>query len=167
MPGIYYIEVEAYSGSNVATGTKIDMTVTVTDPCDKPNGITIKPGIFSPNPIVYQIYGTKIDLTLAPQAGITVDESEQTINCPLIEFFVVNTGVTNPAPLTTLYTWTQATQLLSIVSSDYAMSNLSYKLLVQAFYSGGTHTYQEGGSLEIQIDIGDPCDNPVSLTDPG
>lgn len=109
MPGIYYIEVEAYSGSNVATGTKIDMTVTVTDPCDKPNGITIKPGIFSPNPIVYQIYGTQIDLTLAPQAGITVDESEQTINCPLIEFFVVNTGVTNPAPLTTLYTWTQAT----------------------------------------------------------
>lgn len=104
MPGIYYIEVEAYSGGNVATGTKIDMTVTVTDPCDKPNGITIKSGIVSPNPIAYQIYGPQIDLTLAPQA-LTVDESETIIDCPLIEFFVVNTGITNPAPLTTLYTW--------------------------------------------------------------
>jgi len=104
MPGIYYIEVEAYSGGNVATGTKIDMTVTVTDPCDKPNGITIKSGIVSPNPIAYQIYGPQIDLTLAPKA-LTVDESETIIDCPLIEFFVVNTGITNPAPLTTLYTW--------------------------------------------------------------
>ena len=31
----------------------------------------------------------------------------------------------------------------------------------------GAHTYTEGGFLEIIIDLVNPCDDPVSLTDPG
>jgi len=56
MPGIYYIEIEASSEDTVPTGTKIDMTVTIVDPCDKANGITILPGIIGQNPVAYKIY---------------------------------------------------------------------------------------------------------------
>ena len=168
MPGTYYIEVEAINGNNDPTGTKIDMTVTITDPCDQANGITVLPGIVSPNPIAYAVFETQIDLTLAPVTSTTVTESETIISCPLIEFTVVGTGNPDSAPLTTLYTWSQATQILSVVSSDYSMTNKSYKLLIKASYSGGgQHTYQEGGSLEITIAVGDACANPSSLTDPG
>jgi len=105
MPGTYFIEVEAINANNDPTGTKIDMTVTIIDPCDQANGITVLPGIVSPNPITYAVFEPQIDLTLAPVTSTTVTESETTISCPLIEFTVVGTGNLDSAPLTTLYTW--------------------------------------------------------------
>ena len=105
MPGTYFVEVEANINTNVPSGTKIDMTVTITEPCDKPNSITVLSGIVSPNPISYVVFDTKIDFTLTSLAGSTVTELETTINCPLIEFVVIGTGKVDSAPLSTLYTW--------------------------------------------------------------
>ena len=102
MPGTYFIEVKANYNTNVASGTKIDMTVTITDPCDKPNSITVLSGIVSPNPISYVVFDSQIDLTLTPVVGSTVTELETTITCPLIEFVVVGTGKADSAPLSTL-----------------------------------------------------------------
>ena len=109
MPGIYYIEIDASSEDMVPTGTKIDMTVTIVDPCDKANGITILPGIISQNPVAYKIYDPQIDFTLAPIPTTTITEAETIVDCPLIEFFVVGTGNTDSAPMSTLYSWTQST----------------------------------------------------------
>ena len=106
MPGTYFVEVEANINTNVPSGTKIDMTVTITDPCDKPNSITVLSGIVSPNPISYVVFDTQIDLTLTSLAGSTVTELETIINCPLIDFVVIGTGKVDSAPLSTLYTWT-------------------------------------------------------------
>ena len=92
----------------VPSGTKIDMKVTVVDPCDKANGITILPGIISLNPIAYKIYDPQIDFTLAPIPATTITEVETIVDCPLIEFFVVGTGNADSASVSTLYTWTQA-----------------------------------------------------------
>ena len=105
MPGTYFIEVEANNVNNDPTGTKIDMTVTITDPCDKANSITVFPGIVSPNPIAYAVFDSQIDLTLAAVASTTVTESETIVSCPLIVFVVVGTGKPDSAPITTLYTW--------------------------------------------------------------
>ena len=85
------------------------MIVTIVDPCDKANGITILPGIISPNPIAYKIYDPQIDFTLAQIPSTTITEAEIIVDCPLIEFFVVGTGNADSAPISTLYTWTQAT----------------------------------------------------------
>lgn len=84
MPGIYYIQIEAQNANSVPTGTQIDMIVTVTDPCDQPNSITILSGLVSPNPIAYKIFDPQIDLTLKPQTDITVSEASKIVDCPPI-----------------------------------------------------------------------------------
>ena len=107
MPGTYFVEVEANNGHGNPS-KKIDMTVIITDPCDKANGITVLSGIISPNPIAYSVFDSQIDLTLTA-AVATVTESETIVSCPLIKFAVVGTGKPDSAPLTTLYSWDLAT----------------------------------------------------------
>ena len=102
---------------------------------------------------------------------VTTTEAVTTPNCPAIFFEVTDAAYLST--LDTLFTWDSTTQKLTTYSTDLSKLNASppqpsFSLIINAYYDGGVqHTYQKGGELSVTVTLGDPCDTPTSLTDPG